>query len=532
MNQAEIKRRQLQMLSCILALVTLTVVARMTGYNGAAYTAGAVEVFAFLWLVIGGSLTESLGRLLRVRNSKGQHKNAKKLRRNTLIFHMAFGLLGSVALLVGADWIARNIFRLQYSTFILMVLSPAVFLRTLSAVLLGYFQGEAYELPTVAAGIMRQIFVLGFSLLFGRMLSEYGNKVSRLLGQENFAAMYGGLGVAIAISVTEVFIVIFLILIYRGSRRRREMPRQEGMRAMDSFVDSLRVLWSARGLQWVTEMLIFLPLPLGLIFLQKTGAENAAVEYGVYLSGYGVLCGSLTALTLISLLPVCGRVAVLLRKEEQRFARTAFLGGVHIGVVHTAFVAVFIAVMAGQLGAVLCPGQEQAAEQMLRGGSLAVGFLALAFYLGRLLILIGGKLQVLGSVGVSVVVYVVVMAALLGVGDMGVVALVYAGVLGQGLLCILLSILVFRQLRVRFDWLQFLVVPVGTAAVTGLVCMLLGRVFTPHLGELVTVIVTLVPGFGLYWALLLLFRNFREPELEVISGGRLIRSVGQMLKVF
>ena len=152
MNQVEIKRRQAQAVSVILTLLTLAVVARMIGYNGVAYTAAAVEAFAMMWLVIGGNLTEALGRLLRVRKSKGQYRNVEKLRRNTMIFHMFFGLLGSVLLLVGADWIAENILQMQHSTFILMVLSPAIFLRTVSAVLLGYFQGEGSELPTAAAG--------------------------------------------------------------------------------------------------------------------------------------------------------------------------------------------------------------------------------------------------------------------------------------------------------------------------------------------------------------------------------------------
>ena len=532
MNQIEIKRRQAQAVSVILTLLTLAVVARMIGYNGAAYTAAAVEAFAMMWLVIGGNLTEALGRLLRVRNSKGQYRNAEKLRRNTMIFQMFFGLLGSVLLLAGADWIAGNILRMQYSTFILMVLSPAIFLRTVAAVLLGCFQGEGSELPTAAAGILRQIFILGLSLMFGRMLGDYGSKVSRLLVQDNFTSMYGGVGVAIAISVTEAFIVVFLFLIYKGSKRSRDPRRQEGMRAVDSFADSVRILWSNRGMQWLTELMIFLPVPVGLIFLQKGTSNDASVGYGVYVSGYGVVCGCLTALILISLLPVCGRVVILLRKEEQRFAKTVFQCGVHIGVVHASFAAVFVAVMASQLSEVICPGQEQVVEQMLRGGSLVILFLALSMYLSRLLILLGDKILVAGSVGISLVVYVVMLAVLLNREKTGVLALVYAGLLGLGVLCLLLGAFAFRQMRIRFDWLHVLVLPAGAAAVTGLICMLLGRLFTPHLGGLVTVIVTLVVGFCIYWALLILLRGFRETELEVIPGGRLIRAVGQMLRVF
>ena len=532
MNQAEIKRRQIQAVSIILTLITLAVIARVIGYNGVTYTAAAVEIFAMLWLVVGGNLAESLGRLLRIRNSKGQYRNAARLKRNTAIFQLIFGLAGSVTLLAGVDWIAGNVLQVQYSTFILMVLSPAVFLRTASAVLLGCFQGNGSEFPTAAAGILRQILILGLSLLFGRMLADYGSKVSLLLGQENFTSMYGGVGVAIAVSVSEVCIVVFLSLLYLWIRRVKEYPRQEGMRAVDSFVDSMYILWTARGMQWLTELLFFLPVPLGILFFQKATTYDAAVEYGIYLSGYWVLCGCLTALIMIPLLPVCARVMVLLRKEEQRFAKTVFQSGVHIGVVHAAFTAMYTAVMAPQLGALLCPDQEQVVEQMLRGGSLVILFLALSTYLSRLLILLGSKMMVLGSAGIGVVVYVVMLAVLLNRENTGGLALVYAGLMGVGVFCLLLGTFAYRQMRTRLDWLQIIVLPAGAAAVSGLICMLLGRLFTPHLGVLVTVIVTLVISFCLYWALLILLRGFRETELDVIPGGRLIRAAGQMLRVF
>lgn len=533
MNQVEIKRKQAQVVSTILALITLAVVARLTGYNGAAYIAAAVEAVTLAWLVAAENLSDVLGRLLRSRNARGQQKNAARLRRNALLFQAVLGLAGSLVLLVGADWIARSVFRVQYCTFILMVMSPVVFLRTLSSVMLGYFQGEGAELPTAASGILRQIFILGFSLLFGRMLSEYGGKVSRLLVQENFTSMYGGVGVGIAVSVTELFIVIFLFLIYRGSRRFRDRQVSEGMRAVDSFADSVRILCSARGLQWVTGLLIFLPVPLGFIFLTKSGElDYMATAYGIYVSGYWVLCGIWTAFIMLSLIPVCGRTMIYLRKEELRFARAAFQSGFHVGMVHAAFASAFITVMAPQLAQVFCTEQAKAAEDMLQGGGLVVLFLALALYFGRFLNLSGGKLMVLGAMGVVDVVYVLSVTVMLNTGQAGVQALIYGGVLGSGVACVLLGALACRQMRLRPDWLQLLVVPAGAACVAGLIGMLFGRVLTPNLGSAVTLIVVFVVCCALYWAVLLLLRNFREQELETIPGGRLIHALGQMLRVF
>lgn len=533
MNQVEVRRKQLQAVSMILTLLTLAVVARLTGYNGAAYTAAAVEALTAFWIIVGGNLTDTLGRLIRIRSSKGQHRNAARLRRNALFFQMAIGLAGSLALLVGADWIAGSVFRLQYSTFVIMVLSPTVFLRAVSSVLLGYFQGEGTELPTAVSGILRQIFILGFSLLFGRMLGDYGDKVSRLLVEDDFSSMYGGVGVGIAVSVTEALVVIFLFLLYRVSRRFKDTFSQEGMRSADSFVDSIRILWTNRGLQWLTNLLLFLPIPLGLVFLQKRGPSDAMIEqYGVYTAMYWVLCGICTALVLMVLIPVSSRTVTSLRKSEQRFARTIFQSGIHIGMVHAVFAAMFLAVMAPQLSATFCADHAETAQLMLQGGSFMVVLLAMTLYFCRFLNMLGGKMLVLGAAGISDVVYVISVTVLLNTGRTGILSLVYAGIMAMGVLCILLGALAYRQLHTQPDWLQLLLIPAVAAIVAGLVCVLIGRVFTPHLGNIVTLIVAFVVSIVLYWAALLLLRNFRDQELEVIPGGRLIRSLGQMLRVF
>lgn len=532
MNQMEVKRRQIHAVSVIIFLITLTVVTRLTGFNGAAYIAAAAEACAMVWLAVSGSLSDVLGRLIRIRNSKGQYKNAERLRRNTLLFQTVLGLFGSLILLLGADWLARSVFRVTYSTFIIAALAPAVFLRTVSAVLLGSFQGEGSELPTAAAGLFRQFSVLGLGLLFGRLFGAYGEKVSKLLVQENFTSMYGGVGVAVAVSVTELLVVLFLTLAYRRKRRSRDKTWQEGMRTVDSFADSIRALCAARGQQWVTGLLAFLPLPLGLIFLQKQAeGEAALMEYGAYVACYLVICGCWTALIMMSLIPVCARTAVTLRKEARQ-ARSVFQSGVHIGIVHAAFASVFLTVMADQFAGAVGAGQEQLAAGMLRTGGATVLFLALSLYFGRLLILTGGKLYVLGAVGAADIVYVVAMSVLLNVRNMKVMALVYAGLLGLGVLCIMLGALAYRQLKARPDWLQVIVIPIGAAAVTGLVCMLLGRVLTPHVGEAVALAILFLLGFALYWVLLVLLRNFREQELESIPGGRQIRLLGQLLRVF
>lgn len=142
MGQAEVRRRQAQAISMVLALVTLVIITRLTGFNGVAYVAAALEVYAVFSSAVSGSVANVLGRILRLRGTKGQYRNAAVMRRNAFIFQTAFGLLGTVVLLAGADAISTGLFRMRYGSAILMILAPAVCLRSLSSLLIGYSRGR------------------------------------------------------------------------------------------------------------------------------------------------------------------------------------------------------------------------------------------------------------------------------------------------------------------------------------------------------------------------------------------------------
>lgn len=534
MNQAEIRRRQAEGLSVILALLTMAVAARVTGENGVAYIVTALEIMGLVWIVISGKVSDTLGRLLRIRNAKGQYKNGMKMRKNVFLVQAVLGLAGSLLLLLFAGELAEGLFGMQYSVFILMVLAPAVFLRTVSSVLLGFFRGEGSELPAAISAVLRQLFILGFGLLFGKMLGDYGDKVSDLLLQSNFSSMYGGVGIAIAISLTEGFIVLFLLLIYKRNRKPKADLREDGMRFTDSFWDSIRAFLTSRGPQLGIQLLAFLPLPLGLLFLQKAaaGADEAAVEYGAYLSGYVVVCGIVICILFMAMLPVAGKIIVCLRKEEQRYARQLFQSGTHLLTAHGAVCAVCLTVLSSQVGALVSPEVSAQVGKMLAAGAALILFLPLAFYFGKLLVLTGRKLLVLGALAIADIVYVLSVTVFLNAGKMGVMALVCGGLLGTGVLCVLLGVLLYRQLRCHFDWLQVLVLPAGAVCVAGVVGMLAAKLLTPHLGNLVTILLTLLLSGAVCWILLLLLRNFKEQELEAMPGGRILYALGQLLRVF
>jgi stage V sporulation protein B len=306
------------------------------------------------------------------------------------------------------------------------------------------------------------------------------------------------------------------------------------MRSTDSTFDCLRAFAAGRGTGTVIQLLAFLPLPLGFLFLQKSveDAEETILSYGTYLSGFAAVSGIAVCIVIWLMLPVEGRIWEHIKKEEQRYTRNVFQGGAHLCLVHGICLAVMLIVLSSCLGVLTGGESADEAGAMFLGGGLTVLFLPAALYFGKVLRLIGNKVLVLASLAVSDMVYVVTITVFMNAGKMKVTALVYGGLIWAGVLCVLLGFFAYRQLRCHFDWLRFLMLPAGAAAVSGLFVMWLEKMLSPHIGSLVILVVCLPVGAGIYWGLVLLARSFREQELELLPGGRIIIAAGQMLHVF
>jgi len=302
------------------------------------------------------------------------------------------------------------------------------------------------------------------------------------------------------------------------------------MKTTDSFAGHVRLLYRNMGSKILLGLLESLPLWMGLIFFQKSVTDNiaSADAYGVYFGKYLMFCGLAFVLNAICITAVNAKVSVSVRKDEMRYAKGIFQSGMRIVMIHSLFWTVFTAIMAKQLAGIF-EGSQAGLEAMFSFGSVLIVLVSLAFFFSRLLMQLGMDFLVCACAAVGDVVFVIAAVLMLNVGALGIMALVYAGILGMGIYVASTGWLACMQLRTGIDGLRTLAIPAGCACLMGLLCLLLGKIFTPHLGNVVTVVVCLILGGLLYWILLLLLRCFREQELEVIPGGKIIWKLGQFL---
>ena len=534
MSQMEIIRRQIGAASNMFLLIVWFFMGKMVGENAVTYLVVAFGLSYLFVTIVCGGVPDTVGRMLRSRRNKSQFKNVTRIKQSVLLLQLVFGVVFALILFGLAGVLCRNVMQMEYCTILVRVMSLFVLIRAFSCMMSGFLQGEGFELLSSAVGVLRPVLIWWFSRLFVGKLQEYGTKVSNLLLDENFSAMYAALGVVIAVCVAELLCLVFLLVIYKGCMILNKKERQESLRTMDSFATCAMGLVNGRFPLWISAFVSVFAVLLGA-FIWKRVAPTEVDFIGIYSSyvqNCWLICGILVAVVFILSVSVLGKTFEFIRKEDKRFARITFQGGVHISVVHGIFCAVIVAVMAGQIVGMLAPVHADTVLWMLRMGSVAIVPGAVCCFYSRFLIAAGRKLQVMGAYVLSVIIYTVINLIVFFLGKWSEKMLIFSGILLLIVLWIVLGSLAYRLMRARVDWVRVLVVPMGAGCVVGLLGMLLGKLFTPHLGNAMTLLVTSLLGIFVYWMILLLFRNFKEQELDVILGGKLMYALGQVFRVY
>jgi stage V sporulation protein B len=533
MNQIEMKRHQIQAFSDVVMFTGLILIGGILQDNGIAYIAAAYEIFSLLWILVGKYAPDTIAAILRPRNGKNQYRNISKVRRRLISLSVFTGLAGALVMAFGGYELIALAFKLPNAAYLAWFLAPTFFLKKINSALLGVFQGEGTQLPTSVASVLRVVFTLGFTCLFGVLLKNYGLKVSSLLLQNDFTGMYASFGAAASFFVAEFFILIFLIIIYRGSVRNTK-GSSDGARQPESLVGFAGILFSGMSVSSFSTFLLRLPIALGLLLYIRNAANASDLSastavYGTYYGKYLALMMIMVMLIDIMLIPVTAKTCLYYKKSDVKPAKTGFQGSIHMAVFAGAYIAVLSAALSEQIDGVISAANTDYVAAMIKDGSFIVLFAALSDVFFRLLKLLDKDYILYAVAGAADVIFVIVVSVLLNTAGAGIMALVFGGIVSSFLLCVFLGFCAVRLYGIGIEWIQSIVIPAGCACVCGLISLLMGKLITPYLGNAVSIIVCLAVTFMIYIALLFALRNFREQELKMVPGGKLLSAVGHML---
>lgn len=521
MNQVEVLRKQIQYYSYVFGAIILLMFGQMIGNNGVAYLAIAMETIGLFMVLLGDNVAEVFGKMLRFRRKRKQFNDALVVKKRIMILQLILGAVCFAAVFLLADVIAGKVFQIPNAALIIRVLSPVLFLRMLSTLFVGYFQGSGAQMPAVFSSVLRQVLFLILGKMFCSATLEYGDKVAALLKNDDFYGMYGAVGLALSIVVSEVVILIALVIFYFISDRNYDKKRcEEGLLKAERVQDTLQGFYGlgAVGMGYAFFKRFFVLAALVLL----VSLDDMGIYYGKYL----LLCAIPVLMVGARYYVLYARLVSTIKNKNGRYVREKIQIGLQYAWSVGILVVVLMAVLAPQIVNAYF-AEDAILLSMLQGGSLLILAVILLTYMIMVHSAHKKKLVSLLTLLGSAVLFVVLAILLGGKMESGALAAVYAGVISLYAAVIVLGAITISQYRMQLEYVPVFIMPLVCVGIVGVIVLLMSKLLAPHIGNGVTCWLGVLLGVVLYLVALGFCRVFSENEIEQLYGkiGKRILSV-------
>ena len=184
----------------ILGLAVKIPMLNTLGAEGMGYFNSALEIYALLCVISTAGLPVALSMLISESRERGNGAEVRRVYRTALTLFLAVGAIGSGAMLLFSEQIARLVGNPQAEPCITAI-SPAVLLICLCSAVRGYFQGFENMTPTAVSQLIEALGKLFFGVGFGLIALKAGAELP-------FAAAMSAFGLTLGILLSSIYLFI------------------------------------------------------------------------------------------------------------------------------------------------------------------------------------------------------------------------------------------------------------------------------------------------------------------------------------
>jgi stage V sporulation protein B len=191
----------------IIGLIYRIPMKRIIGSEGMGYYSCAYYIYNIALILSSYSLPLAVSKLVAARSVKYEHRNAYRIFLCAMIYAILIGFLASLAVFLGADFLA-GVFKYEANVALpLKILSPTIFVFSVMGVLRGFYQGKNTMIPTAVSQVIEQIANAVVSVGAAYILMQNYSMM------DNVAA-YGAAGGTLGSFVGGFFGLLFLLFVF------------------------------------------------------------------------------------------------------------------------------------------------------------------------------------------------------------------------------------------------------------------------------------------------------------------------------
>lgn len=510
---------------------------RIIGDNGLGFLTGPMEMYVCALLLFGTGLTTVLSGMMKERLRKGQYRNASQVfiiaRRYTFIIAVILLALN----VLGFEFISTKILCDAGQRLAYLCVGPALFLGMFIQLNIGYLIGTDNIRAVVIAEIIEAI-LLGFGVIIGGIVGvKYGTKIAAILINEDVTAMYGALGVMLGVCFAELFsLVVFVSMTMLYQKSFRHMMRSDDTRRTDYVSDIIHTLSAGIVSDGFLSLFIQLPVIVLITMYRRHGVQAEVADTGAMIGAfYGKVLSITGIVSAISILPigygVKGVQAAASEGDSQlagerisrMFARLMYFAIPSV---------IFITMLVPVIFNTFFVGRNTTAENTLTVGCSLIIIYAVLYLFEAILLRTGFHVEVLFVNAISFVISSVLGFILVQKGSMAFKGVILLLMADYGIGIIICLILLLRSYRLRFRYVQQIVLPIVIAGILGVVLKLLSGALLNVIIAPVVLCICLIIAWFAYNMICMFLRVVSAGAMDRKLFGHILVRIGQNMGIY
>lgn len=495
------------------------------GDEGMGIYSNAFYIYNLGLIISSYSLPLAVSKLVAARNVKKEYRNGYRIFLCALSFAVAMGLVVSLIIFFGADFIANIFYKSPGVAIPLRVLAPTIFVFSIMGVLRGFYQGKKTMIPTSISQLIEQVVNAIVSIIAAKLFME-AHSVS-----EDMTA-YGAAGATFGTFMGTVVSLLFLAFIFalykpvidKQLRRDRDENRETVKELLIALaVTSIPVIigQTVYQLNGIIDGSLFGNLMSG----KGIGKEERDALWGIYSNKYNLLINVPVSIASAMAVAIIPNIVSSFANKQVYEVKEKVSQAVKFNMIIAIPAAVGMGVLASPVMQLLFKDDNPLPANLLRIGSVAIIFYALSTITNAVLQGINRMRLPVRHSAISLVVHIILVYVLLKFTKLSVYAMVIGNVTFALLVCVLNWISVGKYLNYKQE--------VKTTFILPTVCSLIMGVFTfitykgIHIitnSNTISTILSILVSVVVYGVLLLVTRCLTEEELyELPMGVRILR---------
>ena len=186
----------------LLGLIYRLAITNVKGFGdvGNGYYSAGYQVYAVLLIISSQGIPGAVSKLVSNKVAKGKYNEAHRVFKVSMVVFGIIGFMASLLLLLSANFVSSKILNVPDVSYVLKVLSPAIFFVCVSAVIRGYFAGLGTMKASSVSQALEQFFNCVLTITF----------VYALIGKEPYIMAAGGnLSTTLAILISFSYLIVF-----------------------------------------------------------------------------------------------------------------------------------------------------------------------------------------------------------------------------------------------------------------------------------------------------------------------------------